>query len=281
MNEKKFEFLRDNIKGHGFGETLWPELEKQLRSGAAAFSLAYKTEINKKETEATLHFKKSDKTEYVFFNNYDVRVQTEKGTTESQKFYLNDSKGATLKEAYNLLNGRAVFKELTNKEDQKYKAWIQLDFSTKDERGNYMRKFYNENYGYALKETLSYYPIKELAGEDTSKELLRSLEKGNVQMVTFEKEGKDVRMFIEANPKYKDINVYTNRMVELKHDERKGLMVAPFVKEQGADKSLDAEKDLKQAVTKDEKKNLLPKKEKSNGPLEKKKTNRAKGLELK
>jgi hypothetical protein len=41
----------------------------------------------------------------------------------------------TLKEAFNLLEGRAAHKELSGKEG-KFNAWIQLDFKEKEENGN-------------------------------------------------------------------------------------------------------------------------------------------------
>ena len=131
-----------------------------------------------------------------FFNKYDTRKKNDKDETMAETFYLNNSSGVTLKEAYNLLNGRAVHKELTSKKDQKYKAWIQLDFSAKDKNGNYECKQYHENYGYNVKEALSYYPIKEMQKEDDLKTLVRSLEKGNVKMVTLETPGKNIKVFI-------------------------------------------------------------------------------------
>ena len=53
------------------------------------------------------------------------------GVKMEQTFYLNKGKGVTAKEAYNLLEGRAVHKELTTKAGEPYKAWIQLDFENK------------------------------------------------------------------------------------------------------------------------------------------------------
>ena len=136
MIEKNLEYLKDNVKYHGFGETLNPELENQLKKGAPEFTLDYKTDVNKRSMEATLHFKKSDSTDMYFFNKYDARITAEKNDQSvAQTFYLNKGQGVTLKEAYNLLNGRAVHKELVDKNDQKYQAWIQLDFAVKDKNG--------------------------------------------------------------------------------------------------------------------------------------------------
>lgn len=184
MNEKNFDYLKDNIRNHGFGENLATALEQQLRKGQTEFSLVHKTEVNKREMEATLYFKKSPDTDMYFFNKYDTRLKNEKDETLAQTFYLNKGWGVTLKEAYNLLNGRAVHKELADKQGEKYQAWIQLDFSVKDKHGNYERKQYHHNYGYDLKEALSYYPVKEMLKEDAAKMLVKSLERGNIQQVT-------------------------------------------------------------------------------------------------
>lgn len=284
MNENNLKYLQDNIKYHGFGETLNPELEGQLQKGNAEFSLPFKAEVNKREMEATLHFKKSDTTDMYFFNKYDARTKNEKDETIAQTFYINKGSGVTLKEAYNLLNGRAVHKELTDKQDQKYTAWIQLDFNSKDKNGNYERKQFHQNYGYDLKEALSHYPIKELIKEDDMKSLVRSLEKGNIQMVTLEIPGKDVKVFIEANPQYKSVNLYNNKMQSLDKDQRQELMVTPEMKEdKGQNKrkeqkeSLDGEDKAEKKQGKGRKVNGNPAGE-DNGLVTKKRTGNKKGL---
>ena len=277
MNENNLKYLQDNLKYHGFGELLYPELANHLQKGSAEFSMVYKTEINKREMEATLHFKKSDTSELYFFNKYDTRLKNEKDETMSQTFYINKGSGMTLKEGYNLLNGRAVFKELTNKDNEKYHAWVQLDFAAKDKNGNYERKQYHQNYGYDLKEALSYYLVKELLKEDSAKDFLRSLERGNVQMATLEVGGKEVKVFLEANPQFKSLNLYNGKMERLDKEARQGMMQEPVMKE----KVNGTTKEVAKTVSKEEKKSLLPKKEKGNGLLEKKRTNKGKGLELK
>lgn len=268
MIEKNLDYLKSNLRNHGFGETMGPELEAALKNGQAEFTLAYKTEVNKHEMEATLYFKKSDSTELYFFNKYDTRLKSEKDETMAQTFYINNGWGVTLKEAYNLLNGRAVHKELTNKEGEQYKAWIQLDFSAKDKHGNFERKTFHENYGYDLKEALSYYPVKELLKEEEMKNLVRSLERGNVQMVTMQLPEKEMRMFIEAAPQYKGINVYDNRMNRLDRDKREELMKKPELAE-GKEKDLGKSKEKKESLVAEEQGGKKQKGAKKTGSAEK------------
>lgn len=279
MNEQNLSYLKDNLKYHGFGESMNSELENQLKKEAGEFSLVYKTEVNKRNLEATLHFKKSDTTDMYFFNKYDVKANVERNKdTLAQTFYLNKGQGVTLKEAYNLLNGRAVHKELTDKQDQKYQAWIQLDFNAKDKNGNYERKQFHQNYGYDLAEALSYYPIKEMMKETEKEKLLRSLEKGNVQMVTLETPDKDVKVFIEANPQYKSINLYNSKMQNLTQEQRQEMMKRVDVKEEkdmGLAKDQSQEKDLK----KDSKKSVGQKPGDDNDESKKKKS-RKRGMRI-
>ena len=108
--------------------------------GRQEFQLHYKTEINKKPFEASLNFRKSDSSDMYFFNNYHASLEKNNGEKVDRTFFLNKGKGITSKEAFNLLDGRAVHKDLVTKEGQPYKAWTQLDFENKDKNNNYERK---------------------------------------------------------------------------------------------------------------------------------------------
>ena len=306
MNEKNFEYLKDNLKYLGFGEKQHEALEKNLKEGKESFQMTYSAELNKKPFEAVLQFRKSDNSDMYFLNSYHASLERSNGQKMEQTFYLNNGKGVTAKEAYNLLEGRAVHKELTNKAGEPYKAWIQLDFSAKDKNNNNEVKQYHENYGYDLKETLRAYPMKELGNEEESKKLIRSLEKGNVQMVTLELPDKDTKLFIEANPQYKTITMYNNTMQRLDRDQSEELMQTKKVgsqesvarsQEKGRDDKVQVDKkqDKEQKESKDKKKGLdqeeQPEKKQGrgrknnladneNGLVVKKRTSNKKGLSI-
>lgn len=212
MNDKNYEYVKDNLKYAGFGEGLSEALKEQMQAGAPSFQLTFEAEINKKPFAAVLNFRKSDNKDMYFFNSYHASLQRSNGDMMDQAFYLNKGKGITAKEAYNLLEGRAVYKELENKEGQKYHAWLQIDFGKRDKSNNHEVKQYHEAYGYDLKEALAKYPIHDMKEPDLRDILLASLQKGNLQAVAFEKEGGAVRMFVEANPQYKSVNVYDSEL---------------------------------------------------------------------
>ena len=272
MNNENFQYLTNNIKYMGFGENLKTELEKNMNEGKAEFQLHYKAEINKKPFEATLNFRKSDSSDMYFFNNYHASLEKSTGEKMDQTFYLNKGKGITSKEAFNLLDGRAVHKDLVTKEGQPYKAWMQLDQGNKDKNNNFEVKQYHENYGFDLKTAVGKLAIADLKEPEKEKALMQSLEKGNVQSVTIEKDGNNHKMFIEADPQYKKINLYDSQMKMVAKEsidqyQAVGNTGAKVIKDEMAN---DKKKELKQEVKPDkeklEKKNiksLLPKKRES------------------
>jgi len=126
----------------------------------------------------------------------------------SQTFYLNNGKGVTAKEAFNLLEGRAVNKELINKQGEKYNAWIQLDFAHKKADEPYKVKQFHSNYGFDLEKELSKYPFKELGDQSQREDLIKSLKKGNLHSVNVETAEGNRKQFIKASPELRTIDRY-------------------------------------------------------------------------
>lgn len=242
MDQENFDYLKDNIKYMGFGEKLHESLEEHIKKQNDSFQLHFKAEVNKKPFEATLHFRKSDSSGKYFFNSYQAKLERSNGQQVDQLFYLNKGKGVTAKEAYNLLEGRAVYKELSNKEGETYKAWIQLDFEKKDKHENHEVKQFHDNYGYDVKAAVSKYAVAELDGGDKEKALLQSLQKGNVQSITIEKEHGTYKMFMEANPQYKSVHLYDGQM---KRVQKESL---DLYKAEGKDVKQDQKKSVNQKV---------------------------------
>lgn len=260
MNEKNYNYLKDQLKYTGFGEGLHNELKERMEKQTPEFQLNHSQKFGKDEVSSTLHFKKSNESEMYFFNKYDAAIKPEKEADAiHQTFYINKESNITLKEAYNLMSGRAVNKDLTTKEGEKYNAWVQMDFKETDNSGNFKMKQFHQNYGYNIEQALAKLPIKELASDTDKAALIQSLEKGNRQAVTFVQEGKEQRHFIEANPQYKNITVYDGNMQRVVNSQ------AQKEKEsQGQSVKHDAKKEVKAG---DDESDAVPK----NGQKSKKK----------
>jgi len=222
MNQKNFEYLRDQVKYTGFGEGLENDLKQKMEDGKPEFKLQYQTQYGNDSVTATLNFSQSKQSDMYFFNSYQVSLQKEKSPeTMDQTFYINKAGNITLKEAYNLMEGRAVNKDLTNKEGQVYNAWIQMDFKQSDNNDNFKLKHYHQNYGYDLQAVLSKHPIKELGNDDFKASLMDSLKKGNLQSATFLNNRTEQKHYIEANPQFKTINIYGHNLQRIDNRQSK------------------------------------------------------------
>lgn len=221
MNEQNLDFLKDNLKYLGFEDKLNKDLEKQVSKQPAEFKLQTEMEHYNNKTDHTLHFRKSSETDMYFLNKHEATLKNGKPEEDrTQTFYITKGHGVTAKEAFNLLEGRSVFKELVNKEKESYKAWLKIDFSSeKDEKtNNYKVKQFSDGYGYDLEKSLSRFPIKELGDSEKKDALFKSLQKGNLQQITVDKENKPTKFFIEASPQFKTINVFSDQHKTVKRE---------------------------------------------------------------
>lgn len=221
MNEHDYEYLVNQLEHLGFGRDTSFQLLNQMCRDQPQFSIQHEVYYGSDKVRALLQFQKSEETGMYFFNNY--KLQVLKGNNSEvmkQTFYLNSKEeNITLKEAYNLLEGRAVLKEIGNKEGEKRTVWIQLDFKETDGNSNFKLKNYPENYGFDLADILGKHPINELTNEQDRKQLTESLECGNRQSITYVRGDTVTKMFLEAVPQFKSIRIYDSDMKRLKPEQ--------------------------------------------------------------
>jgi hypothetical protein len=166
MDEKTMSFNETQLKRVGFAEAFTPDLQQKMKEGVPVIQHPFTKEYDGDKVDATLHLKKSATSDHYFLNKYDLQLQKD-GQTDSvkQTFYLTANKKETggeednqqktkhenkytLKEAYNLLAGRPVHKNLVSKEGNEYEAWVKLNFKNKLDNGNHEMKQYTKNYGF-------------------------------------------------------------------------------------------------------------------------------------
>ncbi|MRJ11583.1 hypothetical protein EDL98_10955 [Ornithobacterium rhinotracheale] len=207
------EYLEKQVKYLGFGES--KEIKDQIKSGIEGAEKEFQVQTTSDKVmkgnsaEFSLNFKKDDKGG-VFLNSYDAKLTTKKGEERTHSFPVNRSNNITAKEAINLLEGRAVKAEFTNKETGEINpAFIKLKLKEdKNQYGNYQMEYYNKNYGVDTAQIMDKSNLKfndDIQRERTQK----SLEKGNITKVTF-KDGNNG--FAILNPQYKMLNLYDEKM---------------------------------------------------------------------
>ena len=217
MNQRNFEYLKTQLKYTGFGEALSEQLAANIQKQQAQFTLVHRANYGKDQLSAALHFSKSLESDLYFFNNYKAVIQKpEKPQGPAQTFYIGrEGANITLKEAFNLLDGRSVFKDMTTKEGRLYQAWLQLDFKQSLPSGNFKINQFTKNYGFDLISALQKLPLKEMQVQSDRIRIIESLQKGNRHSVTLLSGQSDQKVFIEANPQFKAIILYDSNYVRI------------------------------------------------------------------
>ncbi|WAC13249.1 hypothetical protein [Dyadobacter pollutisoli] len=214
MNQKNFEYLKEQVKFAGFGESLHQQLQENMHKQLPEFALQHQARFGGDQISSWLHFKKSASSELYFFNSYLASLKNQDQTQKINHLFSTNHPGSfTLKEAFNLLQGRAVEKQLVNGDGKRYRAWLQMDFKQTELNGNFKIRQFHTSYGYDLEKSLAKLSLRELAEPDSKSRLLDSLRKGNRQQVTLIDGPKQHKLFVEASPQFKAIIVYDQNAV--------------------------------------------------------------------
>lgn len=129
----------------------------------------------------------------------------------TQTFYVENGKGFSVDQAANLIQGRAVYRDdLANAAGMSYKAWVVLDLNNaKDRHGNFLSKHYHDpSYGFDLNKVLDNFNIKELSDPAKREKLEESIRQGNRPLVTVTKDGEEMKVHLEAAPRFSQLNMY-------------------------------------------------------------------------
>lgn len=223
MINENFEYLKDQVKYTGFGikESMHAELKEKMMSGVEEFTIKVNSLYGKDVADSTLHFKKSANSEMYYFNSFEMELLKENSAEIiRQKFYVDKNNLVTQKQAYNLLDGRDIFRiGMVNKDKTEFTAWRTL---VVDEEGKLKFKYSKQ---FDLDKVLAAYPIKQLQNEKDKSYLKESLESGNRQAVTMIVNGEEKAYFIEVSARHKSINIYDENMVRLRQKESLELMI--------------------------------------------------------
>jgi|GEM_PF-5692037 len=219
MNNANYAQLTKVLEDTGFGKGLNDQLRDQFQRNDFHFYLIHRTP-GSDERVAFLHFNKNDKDEYLF-SKFNLQLKHPQYPDPiRQTFYINQGeKNITLEQASNLLSGRSVYRELSNREGEKYNVWQTVDFKQTDKYGNYVLQPYGEKYGFNLENALNKRTIQEMQDPAKKQALVTSLQNGNQALVTMTINGEDKKVLIEAVPRFKSLNVYETNGVRIKTEK--------------------------------------------------------------
>jgi hypothetical protein len=200
--ENNYEFLVRDLKYLGFDSTLNADLKEMLATEADSFELEYRGDVQEEPIEAVLYFHRPSPEGYFFFSKYILSASGRK-----HSFFVFKGRGVTVKEGFNLLNGRAVFKQRVAKNGQTYNEWIDLDLTIREDNG-FKPRIYPESYGFDLSALIDSLMIDTPTANWDRSMLVRSLEKGNLQTAFIRQDGMQRKVYIQASPRERTITIH-------------------------------------------------------------------------
>lgn len=237
MHQRNYEFLCDQLQAAGFPIDLQHPLSRTLESGAAEFQLDYPQTFETGPVSVTLHFQKSNRSEFYFLTHFilsmDRMAATDTRRVPLQRFPVYKNKSYTLREAYNLISGRAVHKSFVNMQGSRYEVWVQLDFTQTDSQGNYRFEYFYQQYGYDLEAVVEKFPLRELENPAEKSRLLSALCQGERGKATLIAEAGASTCFLEANPKFKSLKVFDESMQRLSNRALQAPLPRPDIPNPG------------------------------------------------
>ncbi len=236
MDSKVLSFNENQLKKSGFGEALTAELKAKMEQKVPLIEHRFQKEYDGDRLEVTLYLKKSSISDYYSLKKFDLQLQKEGlvhtvkhtfyitdtnfGTNQIKAQHIKDENRYTLKEAYNLLAGRSVYKNLINNDGKQEHAWVKLNLKDESLNSNPENRLFDIKYGFDLEKIINSYSIKGLEYERLKQSLMQSLQSGNIKKVIFVGHGKqEEQLYISPNIALGSLNVYNKHKQPLSTSE--------------------------------------------------------------
>jgi hypothetical protein len=219
MNEQSFDYVKNQLFYLGFGEEVAKPLREKMEQNLTEFTVPHTRKFGQDETNSVLHFSKGDQKDkdMTFFNRADITLKQPGKEDLTQTFFFGKEHNYTLQERYNMMDGRAAYREqpkMAPVEEngevkmkptgETYYAWRGLDFKNADQYGNFNPKvmFWNHQ------KEVAKYPIKGIEENYDKQRLITKLEKGNKVDVTLVRDGHETQAKLVANPRMARLDFY-------------------------------------------------------------------------
>jgi hypothetical protein len=165
----------------------------------------------------------------------------------SQTMWVDRGKGFSAQQAVNLIEGRSVYRDdLMSQAGTAYKAWVKLDMDgERDKYQNYPMNTYSDpSYGFNLRALLGSYQINGMENKTISDGIMEALQNGDRALVSIEKDGKLVPVYLEATPRFLQLNLFDKDGRSVKREDYQKQVVQTVGKEKNRRKEQSANRQI-------------------------------------
>ncbi|HLX90216.1 MAG TPA: hypothetical protein VKR32_00955 [Puia sp.] len=202
MNKTNVQSVCDDLKSLGFDSFLSPLIRNSMAQNKISFELNWSRKFKDDLVTAVLSFIRPAPGGPYFFTGYRLIVGD-----RNFHFKTFAGKGITVKEGYNLLCGRAVYKLVLGRSGRDQYSWIQFD-PEKMSDAIYQLEYFSGSRAFDLSLALDALAIRPPNPIWDFNMMIKSLRKGNLQPARLWDKGVLNKVMLEANPRQKIINIH-------------------------------------------------------------------------
>ncbi|MBE9462062.1 hypothetical protein ACFP1I_12560 [Dyadobacter subterraneus] len=215
--------LGDLMKKHGF-DPAPDKLFAHVNQGQKSFTIPISHFVSESEKiNYNLSFSKQHDGTYRF-DHYQASLQSAKDSRQvvSQVFKTDAKDAIRAEQAQHLLAGRALMREGFDHSGAPKPKWIQLDFTDKDPSGNHKIKQFLHSYGFELEKATERLLQNQHISQENKQNFLEALQRGERQPLTITRGNDSVKLFVEANPQFKTVNIFDEHAKKISIGEALG-----------------------------------------------------------
>ncbi|RFS26799.1 hypothetical protein DVR12_03160 [Chitinophaga silvatica] len=200
-DNRGFEYHKNDLRNLGLGKFLDDALAVNLTGDRRQFQLFETWWFDDDLAVINLSYKRSDASDNhsMVRDGMEILLCSATGEIQRQSFDTPKDGFITIENAYNAMQQRSFLLDKSND------TWAFLNFKETDQNGNHQIETVK---GYDLRKVLGALPIEELRDTKKADSFYASLESGNREAIAIS--GKN--FFVEAQPKYDTLRVYTENM---------------------------------------------------------------------
>ena len=205
LTEHNLRLLKEELKEKGFPESVLPALEEKIRSEYKVdFYLLFETNIDNKPVKGNLYFLDTDTPDAHRLLSFSLDFGKDTDVMVSQaNFLVGHGYDISMREAYNLMDGRWVYKEPPF-DPEKKGYWVGLNAG---DVSSYYAKLEYQASDFRVEQAITDSPLGYYLNPEQKKELVASLKEGNRPELNIDVMGVPKKVWAEAAPVFQKIRL--------------------------------------------------------------------------
>jgi len=208
--------LKVTVRKIGF-EELDSKIDREVNRGKNIFHLPVSYYVSDNlRMDYDIHFVREANGNYKV-KDYSASLYDERKPSHIRKqtFGGEDGRWVHARQARKLLEGKAIAMEEVELMGPSVTVWKQLDFTDKDNNGNFRIKEFPPSYGFDLLQQMRRLPFTE----ETKDSIVKTLKMGGEEKITIQLEGKSVDLFISTDPQKRALYIKNQRGKHLDNED--------------------------------------------------------------